>query len=542
MTGMPFAIRIWSANALALSDFTNDNDNRYSIKKTLLFASISAILANAAIADELDPLSSAQRHQHAYDYREQQANINYNNPPALHPNNGDETNVPNYAGQFHKTLPHAANGTVNNSAYQQLLTAIQTGSFTAFEQVPAGGPVKLANPLAAQVYDLEGRDSHDYGIKPAPALGSAEAAAEMVEVYAQALLRDVPFSEYTSHENVMKAANALAILTDFTGPTSAELLFRGVFEGDQTGPYVSQFLYKDVPSGPKVVDQKYTRYKAGENFMTNPSEWLAIENGQLPTKSLTTQSARYIITGRDLSRYVHQDFTYQAYQNAALILLGWGAKVWDDGNPYKTATRQGAFIDLGAGEILDTVAKAGNAALRAAWFQKWNVHRRLRPEEYGGLAQNNPGLLHAQFNSSMVLNHVAAKYGNKLLPMGYPEGAPTHPAYPAGHASISGACATVLKAFFKEDATIPSPVQPSANGSALEPISDVLTIGGELNKLASNISLGRDWAGVHYRSDGTEGMLLGEEVGIAILKDWREAHPQAPALTLKKFDGQEIQI
>jgi hypothetical protein len=180
--------------------------------------------------------------------------------------------------------------------------------------------------------------------------------------------------------------------------------------------------------------------------------------------------------------------------------------------------------------------------LRAAWFQKWNVHRRLRPEEYGGLAQNNPGLLHGQFTSSPVLAKVRDTYGNSLLPMAYPEGAPTHPAYPAGHATISGACATVLKAFFKEDATIPSPVEPSASGESLEAIGDQLTIGGELNKLASNITLGRDWAGVHYRSDGTEGMLLGEEIGIAILKDWRNAHPKQPTLTLKRFDGEEIQI
>ncbi|MDO9241060.1 hypothetical protein [Methylicorpusculum sp.] len=69
---------------------------------------------------------------------------------------------------------------------------------------------------------------------------------------------------------------------------------------------------------------------------------------------------------------------------------------------------------------------------------------------------------------------------------------------------------------------IPSLVQPGANGVSLKPILEVLTIGGEINKLASNISLGRDWAGVHYRSDGTEGLLLGEEVGIAILKDWQQ--------------------
>lgn len=32
-----------------------------------------------------------------------------------------------------------------------------------------------------------------------------------------------------------------------------------------------------------------------------------------------------------------------------------------------------------------------------------------------------------------------------LLPQAYPEGAPTHPAYGAGHAAGSGACATILK-------------------------------------------------------------------------------------------------
>ncbi|MBS3951381.1 MAG: vanadium-dependent haloperoxidase [Methylomicrobium sp.] len=512
------------------------------MKKTLLFSAVAAILSNTVLAVELDPLTPEQRHHQAYEYREQQANYNYDNHPAPHPTNSDEMAVPHFYGQFHKSLPHSDNGRVDKDAYQQLLHAIEAGTFAAFEQVPVGGPVKLANPLAAQVYDLVGRDNHDYGTKPPPALGSAEAAAEMVEVYAMALLRDVPFIRYSRNRSVINIADELANLKDFYGPTRPGLLFRGIFEGDQVGPYISQFLYKDIPAGPKVINQKYTRYKAGENFMTAYNEWLAIQNGQNPTQSLTTSDENYMLTGRDLARYVHQDFTYQAFQNAALILLGWGPGVWDDGNPYKTATRQGAFVDLGAGEILDTVAKAGNAALRAVWFQKWNVHRRLRPEEYGGLAQNNPGLLHAQFNSSRVLNHVHKIYGTRLLPMAYPEGAPTHPAYPAGHAAISGACATVLKAFFKEDAIIPSPVQPSANGVSLQPIRDVLTIGGEINKLASNISLGRDWAGVHYRSDGKEGMLLGEEVGIAILKDWHDAHPEVPALTLKKFDGEEIQI
>ena len=100
----------------------------------------------------------------------------------------------------------------------------------------------------------------------------------------------------------------------------------------------------------------------------------------------------------------------------------------------------------------------------------------------------------------------------------------------------------MLKAFFKEDVILPTPIEPNAAGSSLQAYNGSLTIGGELNKLGSNISLSRDWAGVHYRSDGTEGMLLGKEVGIAILKDWRDAHPSSPKLTLTKFNGDEIEI
>jgi hypothetical protein len=40
------------------------------------------------------------------------------------------------------------------------------------------------------------------------------------------------------------------------------------------------------------------------------------------------------------------------------------------------------------------------------------------------------------------------------------------------------------------------------------------TVGGELNKLAANVALGRDTAGVHWRSDGVEGLNLGEGVAV----------------------------
>lgn len=47
-------------------------------------------------------------------------------------------------------------------------------------------------------------------------------------------------------------------------------------------------------------------------------------------------------------------------------------------------------------------------------------------------------------------DQVAQKYGTYFLPMAFPEGSPTHPSYGSGHATVAGACTTILKAFFDE--------------------------------------------------------------------------------------------
>ena len=64
------------------------------------------------------------------------------------------------------------------------------------EAIPLGGQVKLANPQAAFAFHLEGGELHNLTLPPAPAFASAEIAAEMVELYWQALTRDVPFADY----------------------------------------------------------------------------------------------------------------------------------------------------------------------------------------------------------------------------------------------------------------------------------------------------------------------------------------------------------
>ena len=78
-----------------------------------------------------------------------------------------------------------------------------------------------------------------------------------------------------------------------------------------------------------------------------------------------------------------------------------------------------------------------------------------------------------------------------------------------------------------------------ADGMSLVPYAGpALTVGNELNKLASNIALGRDAAGVHYRSDGVQGILLGEAIALSILRETATLYNEVfSAFTLTRFDG-----
>lgn len=91
---------------------------------------------------------------------------------------------------------------------------------------------------------------------------------------------------------------------------------------------------------------------------------------------------------------------------------------------------------------------------------------------------------------------------------------------------------------------IPNPVVASDDGLTLMPYNGPpLTVGGELNKLASNMSLGRLAAGVHYHSDGDAGLNLEEEIALSILRDVATIyHEDFSGFTLTRFDGTTVTI
>ncbi|WP_439027514.1 vanadium-dependent haloperoxidase [Haloarchaeobius sp. DT45] len=470
-------------------------------------------------------------------------------PASWHPND-DETRFGTLA-TFTKGLPHDDLGVGDQDEYETLVAALYGDGDV--EDVELGGVRRLVNPRAALSFDSSGLDPHDATIPPAPALDSPEAGAEMATLYWQALLRDVPFDQYETDPVVAVAA---AELTDFWADVDGKTvtpatIFRGQLDGSQVGPHVSQFLYHSVRRGDGYrQDQQYRTLLEQVEYVTDFEEWLAIQRGELPEVFLTDESygpPGYIETGRGLATYVHTDYVYQAYQDAALILLDLEVP-FDESVPFFEATT--FFPDLGLADVVDAVAAVSRPALHAAWVQKWLVHRRLRPETFGGRIHQHlvgaadygdalPAALLASADNDGVLEQVFDAYGTYLLPQAYPEGSPLHPSYPAGHSVLAGACVTVLKAFF--DGEAPMPVAVGTPGETTEP----LTVGGELHKLAENVSIGRDWAGIHYCTDAIWGYRLGEAVALAFLVDRARTYAESygfEGFTLTTFDGDQVRV
>ncbi len=500
------------------------------------------------------PMDTVGRRDAAYRLRVAAAAEQRDRPAPVFPTNGDEERYPDHIASFSKCLIHDELGHVEPASYEACVSAIRGGRFEDVESLVLGGRVKLANPLAAHAFDLDGADPHQLAIPPPPAFASAEMAGEMVEVYWQALTRDVAFANYDTDPRIAAAAADLSHCSAFRGPRNGSAVtpssvFRGPAAGDAVGPYLSQFLWLDVPQGIHTLEQRGRVTLPGDDHVSTLPEWLAIQRGAMPSRIVAYDpTPRFLRNARDVGEYVHRDYSYQAYLNAALILSGMGVRLKSE-YPYRFSKTQAGFITFGQSQVLDTVARVGNAALKACWCQKWLVHNRLRPEAYAGRVHNHLAKrarypLHDDVLDSEAVGRVLRANGTALLPQAFPEGSPTHPSYPAGHAVLAGACVTVLKAFFDEGHEIPNPVVAGPDGTTLVPwTSSALRVGGELDKLASNVSLGRDAAGVHFRSDGIEGMLFGETVAIEVLRELRTTLPEPiPAFTFTSFSGETMRV
>jgi hypothetical protein len=506
-------------------------------------------------ADDISPETGEERRFLARNVRRVCAQLAFDRTLPTHPDNGEEEDYP-YVANFSKGLPHNDLGEVDTDAYQRLLRALGSGTRSDFEAIPLGGDRPLRNPQAGLAYDLEGPDSHHMAIRPAPRIDSPENSSEAGELYWMALGRDVNFTEYDTSDLIRRAAEDMSRFSDFRGPkrnnrVTPATIFRGNTVGDLTGPFVSQFLLKPVPYGTLTISHRQQTFIPATDYITDYETWLNIKRGVNPTgQAYFDPTPRYIRNGRDMAAYVWIDALYEAYLNACLILLGMGAP-FDAGNPYGSLSKTDSFATFGGPHILSLVTEVATRALKAVWFQKWYVHRRNRPEEFGGRIHNHiTGAREYPINSeilnSAALEETFRQYGTYLLPQVYPEGSPMHPAYGAGHATVAGACVTILKAWFDESWVIPNPVVPNSSGTALVPYAGPdagsIRVGGELNKVAANIALGRNFAGIHWRTDYSESLKLGEAIAIGILEEQRITYNEQSSFSLTKFDGTRVTI
>lgn len=406
---------------------------------------------------------------------------------------------------------------------------------------------------------------------------------------------------------------------DQFGPYISQFLLRGNTVRCARGNRVRHYPRDGVILEGSVPNlQRQVTVEPYVDFLRQKKEWRCVEQGFIDPSGTdpfecghgepVNQPVRFIRNLRDLGNWVHLDDPAQHFRNAALLMLNEPPLAppprpdeeaeasratrgqtaldsfrfestgtanddcrptgkpfpFDTCNPYvpvpnkpdRDAKTQSGFVTFGPEHVLDAIGEVTDLALRAAWWQKWFVHRRLRPEEFGGLVdgrlREDPSrpyqvdqLLLDDFQELLELVRrrnqftdisdpdggtvPGEKEGTYLLPQVFPEGSPTHPSYPSGHATIAGACATLLKAFFHTERFMTCPSAPeepdptqlppafvaSDDGLRLERAAEneeALTVGGELDKLASNISIGRNAAGVHWRSDATQGMELGEAV------------------------------
>jgi membrane-associated phospholipid phosphatase len=580
--------------------------------------------------DAATALQSATRpgdSEPAYDVPDIQKTPDENNPK-----------FKNYAASFHKLFEHdTTTGLLTPSgvtSYENFLKGLNNppndpnsdfnqnalNSITLADPGMDVPPRVLINPQSSKSLTIKGGDVAAYRFKSQPitdkrweigykvvyAQGEADtnsllqelsfasgySAAEMVEVYAMALLRDLDFDAYNvPNPDVQLALDALnAFGEEFRGPkekqgsnyrVTTKTLFRGNSPESLRGGYLSKFLLLRRPPlfaagcAPGTADiinagiffgelsEALTapQPNPGREFSLTWNDYVAIQNRRIPQKYQPGDfKGRVVISnGRNLAGLVHVDSLYQEHAFAVDVLTG-GNYPRTPVSPYTPpkaggihAKNEGDGPTLGPPDAAGLVGAVALEAARLAWSQKYLIARRARPEVFGALVhkrktgggENTYGPIDARLLTNdavrKLLERVKEENAGRggpnaatyLLSQVFPESAPAHPAWPSGHATVAGACVTVIKAIFDDRAQVlqqidcnPSPACPNANANPHvdpPPFTDEdgnpLTVGGELDKLASNIALGRNFGGVHFRSDGEHGILLGERAAIRFLRD-----------------------
>jgi hypothetical protein len=534
---------------------------------TLAAVGLEPLRAFAVADTRVQPTSG--RVQHALNLRIETAQRDSQIPVPPHTTNGDTERYPDHSASYSKGLLQDDIGVVDPAAWASFVKALSSGQNSDFEAIVIGGTHTLNGPQGSYAYDLETADAVQFGnaawvgdqgglplVPPFARIDSADYGTQLVEMYWASLLRDVAFTDYPTNSVAIAAAAELTNMPAYRGPrdgngnVTPNLLFRGPFAGDTIGPYMSQFMITPSAFGAQPMSQLMTTYLPGIDYMTDTTTFLEVENGiSTGLANQVDPVQRYLHDGRSLAAYTHVDVLYQAYLTAFMVMSSLKLPV-NPGNPYNGSRTQNGFGTFGAPDFAATQGEIAARALNRVWFQKWLIHLVHRPESGGGvlhqILSGNQNKIDARLNKNVLNSQAVAqsfsKYGTYLLAQAFPEGSPYHPSYPTGHGTVGGACITLLKFFFDGSHLWSNPLVPSSDGLSLVPYngSDAgeITVSGELNKLAHNVSYGHGiHAGIHWRSDTETSMLLGEAMALSFLQDRAHTYHEKFTVQITKLDG-----
>lgn len=490
-------------------------------------------------------------------------------PVPSHITNGDQQRYSDGSGTYTKCILQDGIDLVDPAAYAGFKKALASGTQTDWNNLIIGGTRTQNGPQACYAFTMLGTDSQQFGsspslpnqvpgvvVPPPPSISSAQAGTELIEHYWGALLRDTAFSDYATSPLAAAACAELTSMPTYTGPRNSfgqvtpNLLFRGGNQGETIGPYMSQLVVTPTYFGAMPLTMQFITYAAGVNYMMDPTTYQQVQNGiDTGLYNQPDPTPRYLHNGRSLSGYTHVDILYEAFFLAYLTLSSLNVPV-NPGSPYANNRTQNGFGTFGGPDFASAVADVAARALNAVWYQKWLVHLRNRPEVGGALvylaktgqAHSVQARINQNVLNSQALQQTYNTFNTWFLPQAFPEGSPAHPSYPTGHGTVGGACITVLKFFFDGGYVIPNPIYPSNDGLSLEPYtgSDAgqITVNGELNKLAHNISFGHGiHSGIHWRSDTDISIQLGEAFAISYLQDKARTYNEPFSINITKIDG-----
>ena len=428
----------------------------------------------------------------------------------------------------------------------------------------------------------------------APRMGPAELAAELAELYALALVRDLPFellqdphceiwidasTHFTLHE-LLCELRSLSWFNDqalpFPGPVQTVLCSRTVCgDADQRrglrlngdGQLTLRSLFRGVVAhrGPQIrlsTLHVTDRPSCAETEPSTPpeadapmSQWLGwierCSGASLVQRGHAGQGQEAITTPRALVARLNSSHPGRIYFNAALRLLGRRAPL----DPGLEAALPGA---VSAQSLLSMMAECAERAYTAAMRMQGRADRLSRPavtaaritallarEDQlgdstselaacaGELAGKTPHLLHWVDRMNRAQRGPRGEGPDLHLPSLHDD-RPSHRADHVAKAVVAGALSTLLKAVFdsRRHARLR---MVGSQGAGID-------IGAEADRLAADVALARSVSGTFFQAENYRDLRLGEAIACHVLRRRLEAQGQSLSLGFSNFDGQLVDL